>query len=356
MADLVVHTNRLVGTIPASVGQLANLHVFEVQNNRLTGSIEKLFDPVLQPFITTIILNNNQLTGTLPAAAFTLKNLNAFAAVGNCFHGTLPNTLCHGVNLFTLVLDGLSSATSCRDELLPRLTSSYLTRRAVHGTIPSCLFAMPNLTTLHLSGNGLTGSLPADLTVFPAMYDLTLSHNLLTGHIPSAIQRRNWLQLDLSFNRFDGGLNDDFATVKHNFSIYRIAKRLDLDLESTISIFDEPGVVGNVSAALYAAYAPDVSLENNRLSGRIPISVQNLRRVSILGTNMFFCQLDGEDLPENDSGQRNYQCGSSAFDIPYYLWLVLCGICIAVLGAVVYWRGYFEQFEIVAAVLLCLQR
>ena len=167
------------------------------------------------------------------------------------------------------------------------------------GTLPICLFQLPNLTTLHLSGNKFTGSIPSTVALSDALSDVSLSHNSLTGAIPEVIQQRRWYNLDLSYNRLSATLSGDFGA---NHSAY-------------------PALLLNLTRSECA-----VSLENNRLSGRIPGFLQSLQNVSILGTNLFSCALDGADLPAQDSDRDHYQCGSSGFDVPYYVWLILAGV------------------------------
>ncbi len=356
LADVLIYSNLLTGSIPRAFTQLSGLRVFMVSNNKLTGNID-VFDPEMQPHLETLVLNNNQFTGTLPAALFGSQSLTVFSAVSNCFHGTLPSSVCDNENLVTLVLDGLSSATSCRDTLFPSLSTTYLNTYTVSGTVPVCLFHLPNLSTLHLSGNGFTGKLPSDLTVGPAMYDLTLSHNQLSGHIPPNIQQRIWFKLDLSYNRFDGALRSDFSTLAFNFSIYRFVKKFGIDYEDQYLslVTNDPYYISNITYILETKFTPAVTLENNRLSGRIPHSILDLQHVSVLGTNLFSCKLDRSGLPQHDSDTHTYQCGSTAFDIPYYLWLGLCALLVAVILGVVYRRDYFMQNKTIAHLLQCIQ-
>jgi hypothetical protein len=68
-----------------------------------------------------------------------------------------------------------------------------------------------------------------------------------------------------------------------------------------------------------------LSIENNCISGRIPQQILSIKDISMLGSNVFSCGFGDSDLPPHDSGKSNYQCGSTAFDIPYYTWLgVFC--------------------------------
>lgn len=136
------------------------------------------------------------------------------------------------------------------------------------------------------------------MAINPHLLNVALSHNRLTGTLPSTFQTKPWSTLDLSYNKLEGTLQGDFGTTDH----------------------------GNSS----------VSLENNRLSGRIPASLQGLQRVSLLGSNLFSCQQDGSDLPQHDSGTSTYSCGSNSFESTYYAWIALLGAAIAV--AIVAWR------------------
>jgi Leucine-rich repeat (LRR) protein len=309
---LALYSNAFSGSIPSGLSSLSALQELQLQDNDLTGSLTPLFEPSAQTALGVVLLENNRLTGTLPDAAFLLPVLTTLVAVGNCLHGTLPVTLCSAPLLRVLVLDGASSARACRRALLPGLVSSgssYTTQLALYGTLPACLFHMPYLTTLHLSGNGFTGPLPNAANSSDALLDVALSHNLLTGTISAAMQRREWGSLDLSYNRLSGSLQSDFGEDAVN--------------HTALAQFESQyGVETDLSKiALY----PALSLENNRLSGRIPTSLRPRFNVSVLGTNLFACRLDRTDLPRHDSGRDNYQCGSDSFNVPYFLWLGLLG-------------------------------
>jgi Leucine-rich repeat (LRR) protein len=153
---LYLQTNALTGTIPPCIGTLPDLLAVLLFQNQLEGSLEGVFDPVLQTELTTLQLSDNQLTGTLPDAIFQLPALSTFVAVSNCFHGKLKESMCGATSLIALALDGLQSASSCRRELLPGISSSYLSDNSLKGRVPECLFSMPLLNTLHLSGTTRT--------------------------------------------------------------------------------------------------------------------------------------------------------------------------------------------------------
>jgi Leucine-rich repeat (LRR) protein len=302
-----ISSNHLSGTIPSSFALLTELAVLLLNDNKLTGPIDAAIDPNVQVLLKTLQISDNQLTGTLPDSLAQLPSLQVFAAVSNCFEGSIPESLCNSISLNTLALDGLQSATTCQRKLFPAAlegsvvaNSLYSIRNPLSGGVPGCLFGMGNLTTLHLSGNGLTGSLPGAEGISSSLRDLSLSHNMLTGTVPSLLLQRNWANLDLSYNRLTGSLPDTNGTVPFS------------------------------SAAA-------ISLDNNRLSGRVPSALRTVTNITMLESNLFSCRTDRSDLPQHDSDEDKYECGSVTFDSTVYAWLaVVCIVTVAV--AAVYFR------------------
>ena len=302
------NNNTFEGSVPTSFSSLHLLQELFLSNNQFTGTLDGVFNASSQRLLQTILLDGNFLTGSLPTALYALPRLTTLVAVSNCLETTLTEDICNRTSLQTLALDGLQSARNCQQKVTPGL-SSYIVGHPIKGQVPSCLFAMPKISTLHLSGNGLEGSLPSDLVVSESLVDLSLSHNSLTGSIPASIQRRQWFNLDLSFNRLTGTLMKDFAADTLDYSQYQ-----------------------QFNGASDPAEEMEVSLENNRLSGEIPASIQSLLNVSVLGSNMFACDVSHSDLPAEDKGSSKYTCGSEGFDAPYYAWLGLLGVVIVAFG------------------------
>jgi Leucine-rich repeat (LRR) protein len=314
--------NMLTGSIPRDIARLSQLRELLLDQNQLTGTIESLFSPS-QGALETVLLARNSLTGTLPATLFALRSLNTVVFISNCFHGRLPGSICNATSMRSLVMDGLSSAHTCRNPVLPR-SSAYTIERSVHGTVPACLFTLPKLNTLHMSGNGFTGALPELSEISTELIDVSLSHNILTGTIPSVIQRRQWYNLDLSFNRLTGLLVEDFATVP-------------------VYASSDDDILSHHAAGHNITLEYSLSLENNCLSGRVPGTVHGLGQISVLGSNIFSCEIDHSDLPVHDHSKRSYECGSTAFDVPYFLWLGITGMCTLSLLAVWLAHRYLKQ-------------
>jgi hypothetical protein len=307
LSSLNASSNFLAGTVPTELSQLSAMRVLLLNDNELTGDIERVFNGDVQVHLTTVQLSNNQLTGTLPDSLALLPSLQVFAAVSNCFEGSIPESLCSSGSLNTLALDGLQSATSCQYKLFPAALegsvvakSLYSIRNPLSGGVPSCLFGMGNLTTLHLSGNGLTGTIPADVIMSFSLRDLSLSHNKLTGSVPASVLQRDWANLDLSYNRLTGSLPSS-----NSMSPYSSSTALSLD--------------------------------NNRLSGRVPTTFKHVTNISVLESNLFSCRADRRDLPRHDKYRDKYGCGSVTFDEAVYAWLALA--CVVAVASVLLYSG-----------------
>ena len=250
--------------------------------------------------LSVIDVSDNSFSSTIPIGLFTNSyQLQVFAAVKNCLTGSLSVLLCcqSGMSrdtLLLLALDGLHTSPTCQQRLFPGIPAShsYVLDSYITGSIPQCLFTdMPVLQTLHVSGNGIKGSLPSNLTILsPLLSDLSLSHNRLTGIIPVIIQSRNWDNLDLSFNMFTGEVNTDILSLQYDNS----------------------------------SNASSLSLQMNRLSGKVPSSLHSLTSVNVLEGNLYTCDTGvtrSNQLPIHDPNYDSYQCGSNAFNDAVYLWL-----------------------------------
>jgi hypothetical protein len=133
---------------------------------------------------------------------------------------------------------------------------------------------MTNLQVLHLSGTGLIGNLPILPHNNLILKDLSLSNNLFTGEIPKSIQNRDWINLDLAFNKLGGSLFSDFGDC----------------------------------TSLY--------LNNNYLSGLISQSLLSIKSIDILSGNVFSCKIiNPETLPLYDHNASKYNCGSNSYNI-----------------------------------------
>ena len=151
-------SNRLVGALPAALGDLTNLR-------------------------TLILWSNDELTGPIPAWLGDLTNLRRLILGGNGLTGEIPPELA-----------GLSN-----------LTSLDLRSNGLTGEIPPELAGLSNLQRLYLNHNRLTGEIPPELASLSNLTELYLNDNRLTGEIPPELGRlSNLMELGLYANQLDG--------------------------------------------------------------------------------------------------------------------------------------------------------
>ncbi len=122
-----LYDNRLTGSIPFQFQKLTQLKLLDLSNNRLDGNFDALFRQKSNMTATTTKLfqqlqqmdiSSNALTGTLPPALFEIPLLSHLIMYTNCMSGSLPSSMCLASEMQVLVLDDLTSASSC-DRLIP---------------------------------------------------------------------------------------------------------------------------------------------------------------------------------------------------------------------------------------------
>lgn len=139
----------------------------------------------------------------------------AFGVGVNCLSGTIPNEICQANYLEGFSIDGASTAENCKIQIVDFSSlglNAFVTRRAIRGTVPECLFNLPKIKALSLSGNELIGTLPdVNFINSSSLVNVSLSYNRLTGTISSSWLGKNWKLLDLSYrsNKIHGTLPDN---------------------------------------------------------------------------------------------------------------------------------------------------
>lgn len=208
--------------------RLSRLEGLFLDNNQLGGDLTTSWkDVAMMRSLRSVDVSNNGFTGSFPSTIFSLPLLQVLAASSNCFSGsltigdivseTIDGKTYSKSTLNTIILNGLSSGTACRNtlRLFPRLivTPGYVPHEYMAGTIPSALWTFSALTTLSLEGNGFGGTLDTsglDANASQLQY-VNLAYNRLTGAVPDELQLFGGFDyLDLSYNRLSGKLRSDF--------------------------------------------------------------------------------------------------------------------------------------------------
>lgn len=304
LAFCLLSDNSLYGPIP-SMRYHVVLKYFNVDNNHLTGTLPDDFPDSLQ----VLNIANNMLTGMLPNSLFSLPQLLGLDASINCMKLTFTQEVCNSTSLQYVVLDGLHSAKTCRSKLPIKIYNTiYKERDSVIENVPSCIYNLVQLQYLHLSDNGITGTLPDYVILASSFTELVLANNELRSSIPAVFQNHKWSKLDLSFNKFSGGLSTSMMV------------------------------------------SDSVKLKSNRLSGDIPESLYNTSDVNILTGNMFTC--DSRQLSLlHDEVSENYICGSSSFNDVSYLWLSVVLLCLLLFASTKFFDSIRVKKEHVVSML-----
>jgi len=195
VTELQLYNNNLVGQMPISLGNLANLIHLNLFDNQLTGPIPAQLGHLAN--LSTLSLFGNQLTGSIPTSLGNLANLSLLRLDFNELTGQVPTQLGNLTNLGQL----------------------WLNRNQLTGPIPSSLGNLSNLTGLWLSGNQLSGPIPSSLGNLANLTRLFLNTNLLHGDLTAAM---NGLQDTVTtLYLSDGsGNNDCFTATDTNLATW----------------------------------------------------------------------------------------------------------------------------------------
>ena len=101
MLYLSLDQNRLTGTIPAELSNLANMLYLSLDQNQLTGTIPAELDNLVN--LEHLELEWNQLTGEIPATLGNLTKLKHLDLSHNLLEGDVPASF---TNLVNLCVDG----------------------------------------------------------------------------------------------------------------------------------------------------------------------------------------------------------------------------------------------------------
>ena len=186
--QLDLNENNLVGTLPASLGNLDQMGWLYLYGNQLTGTIPDLS---ALTNLKDLYLNSNQLTGTIPPSLGSHTLLIVLSLWGNQLTGEIPD---------------LSRLTS--------LTHLWLGGNQLTGEIPD-LGSLTSLLQLSLYDNQLSGRLPTSLGNLISLKILDLKNNQLSGTIPSTLGNLRALTHLYLYNNalLEGPLPTSFATL-----------------------------------------------------------------------------------------------------------------------------------------------
>lgn len=269
--------NRISGEIPPTIGLLSKLQVLKLGHNQLSGVIPPSIGNL--SFLTTLDLGTNSLGGIIPSDLGSLSNLKHLQISVNHLTGTVPSSLFNFSSIVTFAL-----------------ASNHL-----WGDIPSDIgFKLPNLLSFHICLNKFTGALPSSLHNITKIQSIRASNNFLTGSVPQGLESLRDLQTyNIGFNLIAsfGATGLNFITsLTNSTSLQYLLLQANL-LEGVI-----PQSISKLSSSLLR-----LSMDNNRIYGRIPASINSLRNLELL--NLSCNSISGDIPPEISQLQKLQKLG-----------------------------------------------
>lgn len=299
---LTLSENNLVGAVPASLENLANLYWLDFRSNSLIGDLEdwlgvfsnlsvlhlannSFSGPIPQDLglntgLTDVYFNRNQLSGSIPANLGNLSNLKWLVLYDNDLTGSIPSEFGNLQNLEYLYLyrNDLSGAIPPTIGNMQSLKFLGLHTNSFSGQVPSSIGNLANLTSLLLQYNQFDGAIPAEMGNLSSLQNLWLHSNSFSGSIPAALGNLTNVHTFYAFeNQFSGSIPAQLGGMT-NLKYFR----LNLNkLSGSI-----PAELGNLT------FLEDMRLDNNQLSGAIPSSLCSLPSLVVFHAHMN--QLTGE--------------------------------------------------------------
>ncbi|GMI98569.1 receptor like protein 35 [Hibiscus trionum] len=291
---LDLRSNKLRGSLPIPP---ASIYQYLVSNNLLKGEISSMICNL--PSISILDISNNSFSGMLPPCLGNLsKSLSVLNLQSNNFRGPIPQTCekrsqLRMIDLSQNQLNGEIPRSLVNCNMLELLN---LGNNQIEDTFPSWLGRLQQLKVLVLRHNGFHGAIGKPKSnEFPKLRIFDLSFNKFEGVLPSRHFQRwtamkvvdlgklNYLQTSVRFQaqitswdlKFQYSMTMTKAGVVTKYDkIQDILVAMDLSSNRF-----EGGIPEDVQILKAVQF---LNLSNNLLSGSIPSSMANLTQLEAL--------------------------------------------------------------------------
>ncbi|KAK6245040.1 hypothetical protein QUC31_011449 [Theobroma cacao] len=297
---------KLVGSIPPSIGNLTFLTGINLVNNTFRGEIPQEIGRLLR--LQHLNLTYNSFGGKTPSNLTHCVELATIRLGYNGLIGRIPDQLASLSKLKILEL-GANNLTGTIRTWIGNLSSLYalsLGLNNLQGTIPDELGRLSSLGFFQLYGNYLSGIVPPSIYNISSIYYFSVTQNQLQGHLP--------LDVGITLPNleiFAGGVNNFTGTIPVSLSNASRLRIIDFaengltgtkpgnleNLEDLIRLnFEdnklETGKIGDLS---FFDFLTNISalevlgLSGNRFGGELPNSIANLSdklKIFTIGRNL----------------------------------------------------------------------
>ncbi|KAG6395626.1 hypothetical protein SASPL_141749 [Salvia splendens] len=202
-----ISNNRISGSIPLSLGDLANVSFIDLSHNKLVGGMPLELGSLVN--LEYLSLSHNRLDGMMPSQLSGCHKLSELDLRNNLLNGTIPSSLRSLSELSVLDLSenrfGGGVATTLFQ--LGKLSSLQLGANLLGGAIPTSIgleVEAQSLRSLNLSRNGLIGRFPVEFGKLKMLEQLDISCNNLSGSLEIIGELRSLTEINVSYNSFTG--------------------------------------------------------------------------------------------------------------------------------------------------------
>lgn len=267
VTELSLENNDLTGTLPAQLGNLAELRRLVLNGNDLSGQIPPELGNLAN--LTMLNLRGNALNGSIPSQLGALASLDTLELFDNDLSGPIPPALGNlgTVRRFTVGWNELSGPIPAEIGQLDNATYMNFSLNQLTGTIPPELGDLESIRLLSVSRNNLTGTIPPELGDLATLERLYLYRNQLSGRIPEALGQLS--RLDLLWiheNNLTGPIPEAFA---------------DLTALQVLSAY-ENGLSGTIPSLLSGLPLTGLYLRDNAFSGGLPAEIGRIGTLEYL--------------------------------------------------------------------------
>ncbi|XP_060178289.1 putative receptor-like protein kinase At3g47110 [Lycium barbarum] len=252
---LDLSSRELVGTIPASIGNLSFLTGIDLGNNSFRGEIPQRIGLLLQ--LQHLNLSFNYFSGNIPANLTYCKELRVLDLRFNDLVGKIVGQLSSLSKLYLLKLKR-NSFTGGIPRWLGNISSLEfldISSNSLQGPIPQELGRLTNLKVFHVNSNELTGTIPSSIFNISSIYYFSVTQNLLHGQLPADVG----LTLP-NLEVFAGAVNSFTGPIP--VSLANASKLTVIDISQNKLIGDVPTSFGKLKKLVR------LNFEANRLGGR----------------------------------------------------------------------------------------